>query len=328
MIINQLQRTGFMTDNTKKPSMYLDQNALDKLRKRGTDAHFFALKDNYNIVYSNGTLREIHKAGVNANDSEKIAEFIVVLTKLEATYFQLPDISSNFVAKPYECIDTPCTVYLKFVDEVLRYDEFTQPMEKMGLAIHNGIEDYDEFSDIQTNTMLALNDFLLDNLAALELEVANCNDENTKPHLETYINLCHQEVQVLESKLEDFQKDVKFVNKKFKEANQDQSMSKAFRDEYCINIDNLKKIEGFNALNRIFEYLDEVKPENLPQLRELYSNIFDENKRIFNRIFIIYDFLNLIDYIMEPLILDFEISVIKENHPTHHCNYNLVSNSN
>lgn len=276
--------------------MYLDQNALDKLRKKGTDDHFFTLKDRYNFVYSNSTLREIHKAGVNANDSKKVAEFITILTKLEATYFQLPDISSNVDARPYECTDTPCNVYLKFLDEDLRYDEFTQPMEKIGLAIYNGIENYDEFGDIQISSMLDLKDFLSDNLTILELESANCTDKNTKSHLEIYIDLCRQRIQFLEYQLHDFQKDVRLMNENFKEANQNQSMNKAFREAYCINIDNLKKIEGFNALNRIFAYLDEVKPGNSPQLRELYKDIFDEDKRIFNRIFIIYDFLNLIGY--------------------------------
>lgn len=285
-----------MTGDIKKPRMYLDQNALDKLRKIGTDNHFSALKDKYSFLYSNSTLREIHKAGVNADDSEKIAEFIILLTKLEATYFQLPDISSNFDARPYECTDTPCNVYVKFLDEDLRYDEFTQPMEKIGLAVHNGIADYDEFGDIQISSMLSLNDFLSDNLATLELESANCTDENIKPHLEAYIDLCHQRMQLLKLQLHDFQEGVRSMNEIFKEANRDQSMSKAFRNAYCINVDNLKKIEGFNALNRIFTYLDEVKPESLPYIRELYKDIFDEDKRIFNRIFMVYDFLNLIGY--------------------------------
>ena len=296
MVVNQLQRMRFMTGNIKKPSMYLDQNALDELRKRGRDDHFSALKDKYSFVYSNSTLREIHKAGVNADDSEKIAEFIILLTKLEATYFQLPDISSNFDARPYECNDTPCNVYLRFLDEDLRYDEFTQPMEKIGLAVHNGIGDYEQFGDTQISSMLALKDFLSDKLATLELEGANCTDENAKSHLEAFIDLYRQRMQSLESQLHDFKKDVRLVNEKFREANQDQSMSKAFRDAYCINVDNLKKIEGFNALNRIFSYLDEVKPENLLQIKEIYKDIFDEDKRIFNRIFIIYDFLNLIGY--------------------------------
>lgn len=285
-----------MTGDTNKPSMYLDQNALDKLRKGGKDAHFFALKDNYNFVYSNSTLREVHKAGVNANDSEKVAEFIVILTKLEATYFQLPDILTNVNIRPYECMDTPCDVYLKFLDEDIRYSEFVQPMEKIGLAIHNGIEDYDKFGDMQISSMLSLKDFLSDNLVTLELESANWTDENTKSHLEAYIDLCHQRMQLLELQLHDFQKGVRSMNENLKEANQDQSMSKAFRDAYCINVDNLKKIEGFNALNRIFAYLEEVKPKSFHPLRELYKDIFDEDKRIFNRIFIIYDFLNLIGY--------------------------------
>ena len=144
--------------------------------------------------------------------------------------------------------------------------------------------------------MLSLKDFLSDKLAALEIESANCTDENIKSHLEAYIDLCHQRMRLLESQLHDFEKGMRLMNENFKEANQDQSVSKIFRDAYCINVDNLKKIEGFDALNRIFAYLDEIKPENSPQLRELYKDIFDENKRIFNRIFIIYDFLNLIGY--------------------------------
>lgn len=285
-----------MTGNIKKLSMYLDQNALDKLKKEGTDAHLLALKENFNIVYSDSTLREVYKAGINANDSNKTAEFLIILTKLDATYFKLPDISSNFDARPYECTDTPYNVYLNFLDDDLRYDEFTQSMEKIGLAVHDGIADYDEFGDIQISSMLSLNDFLSDNLATLELECANCTDENIKPHLEAYIDLWHQRIQLLELQLHDFPKGVRSMNENFKEANQDQSMSKTFRDAYCINIDNLKKIEGSNALDNIFAYLDEVKPESSPQIRELYKDIFDEDKRIFNRIFIIYDFLNLIGY--------------------------------
>lgn len=234
MVVNQLQRMMSMTGNIKKPSMYLDQNALDELRKRGRDDHFSALKDKYSFVYSNSTLREIHKAGVNADDSEKTAEFIILLTKLEATYFQLPDISSNSDARPYECTDTPCNVYLRFLDEDLRYDEFTQPMEKIGLAVHNGIRDYEQFGDTQISSMLALKDFLSDKLATLELEGANCTDENAKSHLEAFIDLYRQRMQSLESQLHDFKKDVRLVNEKFREANQDQSMSKAFRDAYCI----------------------------------------------------------------------------------------------
>lgn len=285
-----------MTGDIRKPSMYLDQNALDQLRKGGTDYHLLALKEDFNIVYSDSTLREIYKAGVNANDDNKTEEFLTILTKLDATYFKLPDISSDFDAKPYESTDKPRNVYLKFIDEDLRYDEFTQPMEKIGLAVYNGIGDYDEFGDNQISSMLALKKFLSDNLSILELESKNCTDENIKPHLEAYIDLCHQRMQLLELELHDFEKGVRFMNENFKEANQDQSMSKAFRDAYCINIDNLKKIEGSDALDNIFAYLDEVKPENSPQIRELYKDIFDEDKRIFNRIFIIYDFLNLIGY--------------------------------
>ena len=276
--------------------MYLDQNALDKLRKKGTDAHFSAIKDNYSIVYSDGTLREIHKAGVNANNSEKIAEFIIVLTKLGATYFQLPDISSDFDARPYEIVDTPCNVYLKFVDEVIRYDEFTQPMVKTGLAIYDGIKDYDEFGDSQINAISDLNNFIADNFTFFKNEIESNIDDGIKPYFEPFISQGIQEIQLLTSNIDNFEKDVRLMNENLKKANQDQSMNYAFRDGYCINIDNLKKIEGFNALNRIFEYLDEVKPENLPQLRELYSIIFDKDERIFKRISIIYDFLNLIGY--------------------------------
>lgn len=284
-----------MTGDIQKPSMYLDQNALDKLKKKGTDAHFSALRDKFNFVYSDATLREIHKAGINANDSDKTADFIFILTKLEATYFQLPDISSNCDAQPYQCIDTPCDVYLRFVDEILRYDEFTQPMLKTGLAIYDGIKDYDEFGDSQINAMSDLNDFISDNFAVFKQEIENHTEEDVKSHLKPFINQGFQ-MRLLASNLDDFEKDVKLINQNLKEANQDQSIVNTLREIYCINIDNLKKIEGFNALNRIFKYLDAVKPDDFPQLREVYSSIFNESERIFIRVSLIYDFLNLIGY--------------------------------
>lgn len=285
-----------MADNTNKLSMYLDQNALDKLKKKGTDALFSSLRDTFNFVYSDATLREIHKAGINANDSEKIAEFIILLTKLEATYFQLPDISSNSDAQPYQCADTPCNVYLRLGDEVLRYDEFIQPMLKTGLAVYDGIKDYDEFGSSQINAMSALNGFISDNFAFFKHEIENHPDEDVRSYFEPFINQGFQEIQTLASNLDDFEKSVKLMNENLKEANQDQSIANTIRDIYCINIDNLKKIEGSNALNRIFEYLDAVKPDDFPQLREVYSSIFNEHERIFIRVSLIYDFLNLIGY--------------------------------
>lgn len=285
-----------MTENIQKPYMYLDQNALDQLRKKGTEAHFLALKDVYTFVYSSSTLREIHKAGVNANDVNKTVDFLGVLTQLEALYLQLPNTYCDLNAQPNVTSDKPYNIYTRFIDEILRFDEFTHPMEIMGLAIYNGIKHYDEFSNSQINAMSVLKKFLLDNLAEITHEIENLHDERAKLHLELYVNQKLQQIESFEAEFDDFKNNVNFTSEKFKEANQDQSIVKTIREIYCINIDNLKKIEGFNALNRIFDYLDEVKPEDFPSLKVVFNNAFAENENISNRISLIYDFLNLIGY--------------------------------
>lgn len=215
---------------------------------------------------------------------------------LDATYFQLPDTSYDYNARPYECDDSPCDLYAKYVDEVIRYDEFTKPMEKTGLALYDGVKDYSDSSNSEMNAILNLRDFLLNNLNALDKEIETCANKEAKLYFELVANKYRQEMKVFDSQLSDFKRNVAFVNEEFKKANQKESIHRAIRNTYCINIDNLKKIEGYDALNRIFKYLDKVSPKELPRLRESYSSIFDENIRIFIRISIIYDFLNLIGY--------------------------------
>lgn len=285
-----------MTEKTRKPAMYLDQNALDMLMKKGSDALFFELKEGFNIVYSDGTLREIYKAGYNACDSKESSKFIVALTKLDATYFQLPDISSNTDARPYECTDAPVDVFIRFLNEVVPFDEFTKPFEKVGLAIYNGVKDYDNFGNNLIATMCNLRSLSLENLNILEAELLNCGNDSIENHLRTAIDGYRKQFHELDSQLDEFQENVKYGMDSFKKANQINSIQKSFQKTYNINIDNLKKIKGADALNKIFDYLDQVKPKNAPSIRDLCKIIFDENERIFNKISHVYFLLNLIGY--------------------------------
>lgn len=285
-----------MTEKTRKFAMYLDQNALDMLMKKGSDALFFGLKETFNIVYSDGTLREIYKAGHNANDINESLKFTKALTNLGAVYFQLPDISLNTNARPYECTDAPNDVFLRFLNEVVPFDEFTQPFEKVGLAIYNGVKDYDNFGNDQIVAMYNLRSLLLENLNILEAELLDSGNDSIENHLRTAIDEYRKEIYELDSQLDEFQENVKYGMDSFKKANQINSIHKSFQKAYNINIDNLKKIEGADALNKIFDYLDQVKPKNVPSIRELFKIIFDENERIFNKIPHIYFLLNLIGY--------------------------------
>lgn len=285
-----------MTEKTRKLAMYLDQNALDMLIKKGTDAHLFALKESFNIVYSDGTLREIYKAGHNASDINASLKFTKALTNLGAVYFQLPDISLNTDDRPYECTDAPNDVFLRFLNEVVPFDRFTQPFEKMGLALYNGVKDYDCFGNDQITAMYNLRNFLHENLELLEAELLECGNERIENHLQTAIDEYRKQIYELDSQLDEFQENVKYGIDSFKEANQINSIHKTFQKAYNINIDNLKKIEGDNALNRIFDYIDQVKPKNTPSLREVHQIIFDDNERIFNKIPHIYSLLNLVGY--------------------------------
>lgn len=285
-----------MTENNRKPVMYLDQNVLDKLIKKGKDAHLLALKDKYHIVYSNGTLREIYKSATGAGDLRYAIEFITTLTILEATYFELPDIRSGNDAKPFESTESPCDMFLKFVNDVTPFDEFTHAFEKIGLTIYDGIEDYESFGNEQIKAMNNLRNFLINNLRELESELNICVDKNLKLQFETAINNCRNAIKELDNQIDEFKENVRVSLENFKEANKDGKLSERFRDEYNINKDKLEAIKGFDALARIITYIDEAKPDHLPSISDIVKVAYDDSIRIYQKIFILYDFLNLVGY--------------------------------
>lgn len=286
-----------MSEINCKPAMYLDQNILDKLLKKATNEHLLSISSRWQIVYSEFTLGEIYKAVNNSKRESVKDDFLSLLTSLNAKFFCLPDVYINQKADAVSLSLTPREAYDLYLENRHSDKNLINLSNKQLLAIYDGIRDYDEFEMSLIQSMSDLKQDLYYGLETLNNELNTCSSNEEKTYIQGVIDSYNWELKNLESQFPDFEKNVKFTNDKFKEANQKLAINKSLRQTYNINIDNLKKIEGRNALIKIFEYLDKSKPYDLPSLgKEWYKIITDESLRVFARIGLIYDFLNLIGY--------------------------------
>ena len=77
----------------EKPLAYLDQNILDLFVKGGADGLMNEISSNFQIVYSDETLKEIRRSGENA------FKFIEILKQLEAYHIKINVEEGSFLIK-------------------------------------------------------------------------------------------------------------------------------------------------------------------------------------------------------------------------------------
>lgn len=135
---------------TGKPTLYLDQNILDLLVKYGIDALPHQLYKEFQVVYSDETLKEIKRSKGYESD------FLNVLSNLDAYHLQILVERPGFVVTD-QAIITKRDVTMAFKEYCTNSEEFQEIEKAMSQWLFklSGGRANDTFSDIHTEQQMA-----------------------------------------------------------------------------------------------------------------------------------------------------------------------------
>ncbi|WP_352310226.1 hypothetical protein [Psychrobacter sp. W2-37-MNA-CIBAN-0211] len=153
--------SNISTVKNKKPLAYFDQNILDMFYKYIPEEHSVSnlFTEDFQVVYSDITLAEIHKAGVNGKNVKYTNNFLDVLTRLNAQHISLMMEDGHIINEIYRSFQSPAAHYKLFLENI-EYDEFILPMQKTSLALFGGVNDYEALKAEQKKVMQDLQTYL------------------------------------------------------------------------------------------------------------------------------------------------------------------------
>lgn len=149
----------------EKPLVYLDQNILDLFVKGHFEDLSKILLTQYQVVYSNETLKEIQRSGDYAN------KFINILKTLNAFHIGIAFHAYSFKPNGDATIscDDPETIYYSFIsNRNPEEDHVISESTKMGLKFYGGIPNID-FNSMLESQQNAFNELVKKNIEELSL---------------------------------------------------------------------------------------------------------------------------------------------------------------
>lgn len=311
-----------MNENQSKPLVYLDQNALDFILKNGKEGCYEYFREKLQVVYSDFTFREIYRAGHNANDESKALEFINVLDKLNAQHIKLCQLEDSSFGI-WRSFISPLEHFQYFVEFELTFDKFFNPTILVNQAFYNGIEDYKVFGEQQKSNLIEISSFLKNKISEMEELKQNMSAEGLRgkfEEIDNFINDFKQKVTLLDKEIPAFNANVDFTNQMFEDMNSEKDANKAYQEYFNIDINNLKKINSFDLLPKIFQYIQQQNP-NMNNDIDTFFNL-GNNQRVFQKVLAIYSHLNLLGYYQDKKLKDrdrFMSSWIDMNHASLAC---------
>lgn len=280
---------------SKKPLAYFDQNILDIFHKRIPEEHTMNIlfTEEIQVVYSDTTLAEIHKAGVNGKNPKYTNNFLDVLTRLNAQHISLMMEDGHVINKIYRSFLSPMAHYKIFLENI-EYDEFIAPMQKTSLALFGGVDDYETLKAEQKKVMQDLQTHLKAQIDVLK----ECRDDN--PVIDTFVKDYDQKIIELDSQIQGFNKNVDKSLDSIRDNTIEKAGHKALREGLNIDVNILKSIRPPNILIGILEYLDSINQDNQVNIASMFDFNNDTNLNrklyIFEKVNQIYAILNLIGY--------------------------------
>ncbi len=285
-----------LTVKNEKPLAYFDQNILDMFHKYISEEHSVSIlfTEDFQVVYSDTTLAEIHKAGVNGKNLKYTNNFLDVLTRLNAQHISLMFVDGKVINRIFRSFETPISHYEAFLDN-LKFNEFTNPTQKSNLAIFGGIKDYDAFNGEHMESMQGL-------LGYIRAQIELMKDSNySDATINAAINFYTAELEKLDSQIDAFNRNTESFFNQIDEKTKNKPGHLAFRDYLNIDINILKAIKPPDVLQKIAEYIFNNN-KDLNQDIDIFFNLNKSHSSperepfIFEKVTTIYTMLNLIGY--------------------------------
>lgn len=312
--------SNISTVKNKKPLAYFDQNILDMFYKHIPEEHSVSnlFTEDFQVVYSDITLAEIHKAGVNGKNLKYTNNFLDVLTRLNAQHISLMMEDGRIINNIYRSFQSPAAHYKLFLENI-EYDEFILPMQKTSLALFGGVNDYEALKAEQKKVMQDLQTYLKAQIELLK-EGGNKNSD-----IEFFIKSYESKIIELDSQVEGFNESVDKSLDNIRNYTAEKSGHQALREYLNIDINILKNIGPPNTLDNILEYLRRINEENEVSIDLIFnfdnSHIsLDRELYIFEKVNKIYALLNLIGY-HEDEKLHKEDKHFRSLRDMHHASY-------
>jgi len=268
-----------------KPTVYLDQNILDFFTKRGLGKFGQILINDYQVVYSDETLKEIMRSkGFEAT-------FLNVLKDLNAYHLKLIVEQPNFTITDNASVSDrdPYEVYKEYCDNVDNGDKTEHAMQQWLFKFSGGRKG-DSIADIHNEQISAfseLMDSIIDNSDELPLEVQTLLANSTQEMTSQYKTTLEKIESMMLKNIED---------------DKNWDGIKEFRSKVGIGPKQLNNIEPPNVIVKIWEQLRTLPTYqvtlDVEDLFQLKKNPINPEKPYFNhqKVTGIYNMLNTFGY--------------------------------
>tara|TARA_R110001583_G_scaffold139048_1_gene291095 strand:+ start:1781 stop:2827 length:1047 start_codon:yes stop_codon:yes gene_type:complete len=271
-----------------KPTAYLDHNILDLFVKHELSAFLEELKNQFQIIYSDETLKEIKRSNEYANN------FLDVLEKFEAAYLKIQlGLGPTFIPTGQATINilNPFEVYDEYCRESCSYDDALNVMNQQQLKFNGGRKgtDLKEIHDEQREAFELMLDNIMDSLGELEDDLPEIRDIATQE--------CQRLREQFDEALTQTEETIK------NEVGDDTNWSglKAFRDFTGVGPVQLNNIEPPNVLEKIYAQYKDQEPFTQQTIEEFFGAskhpIYPDQPYFnFQKVTSVYTYLNALGY--------------------------------
>ena len=269
-----------------KPTAYLDQNILDLFTKYGLGDFGENLLDNYQIVYSDETLKEIRRSKGFED------KFLNVLKELNASHLKLVVEPPNFIITGTATITNrdPFESYEEYCQNAPEYQDMEHAMQQFIFKFSGGRKG-ESIADIHNEQIIAftkLMDSMLENSSELSTEIQS--------QLVTYTEVMKSEYKLTLAKAEQMMT---------KDIPDDKNWNgiKDFRSSVSVGPKQLNNIEPPNVLVKIWDEFKNTPPyvnsvKGIEEFFQLKKNpIYPEQPYYkHQKVTAIYNMLNTLGY--------------------------------
>lgn len=226
-----------------KPTVYLDHNILDMFTKHGIGSFGRVLINDYQVVYSDETLKEIKRSTGYEN------KFLEVLKNLNAHYLKLVVEPPQYTSTDTATISKydPYVVYAEYCQSNENEEGLEHAMQQWLFKISGGRtgETIADIHDEQKAAYSTLMDSILDDIDELPIE--------TQEQASSW-------VEMMKSQLSTTLQETEGMIKKYVTDDKNWNAIKDFRDHLGIGPNELNNIEPPNVLEKIWNIYKELPP--------------------------------------------------------------------